>query len=199
PTLAPLEIVSGEEGDYHQPLERHRQVPPHHLAQLVGLALAGQHIAFQFFVVLQLDLEEARQLQRRARRASDRDGRMLVGLEHLVDAPSGDLEPLGRLAVAGHQYAALEPDRQHGGAVGNGRKPRDTGRAGGGRLGAARWGLGKRLRPPARQEVIETGTVRIEEARHSRQAFNFSSRTSWYWRSIIATRGSFHPQPFRSR
>src|SRR5438132_1411721 len=120
PTLAPLEIVPGEQRDHHQPLERHRQVPPHHLGQLVGLALAGEHIAFQLLVVLQLDLEEAGELQGRARRASDRDGRMLVGLEHLVDAPSGDLEPFGGLAVARHQHPVLKPDRQHRGAVGDG-------------------------------------------------------------------------------
>src|SRR3989442_7864886 len=50
--------------------------------------------------------------------------------------------------------------------------------AGGGRLGADLWDLMKRLRPPARQEVIETGAVRIEEERHGSQAFNFSRRTS---------------------
>src|SRR5207302_10935220 len=40
------------------------------------------------------------------------------------------------------------------------------------------WGLVKRLRATARQEVIETGAVRVEETRHSSQAFNFSSRMS---------------------
>src|SRR5207247_5825780 len=103
---------------------------------------------------------------------------MLVGLEHLVDAPAGDLEPFGGLAVSRDQDATLIQERQHRGAVGNGRKRRGAGRAGGGRLGADPWGLMKRLRPPARQEVIETGAVRIEEERHGSQAFNFSRRTS---------------------
>src|SRR2546427_12797940 len=104
---------------------------------------------------------------------------MLVGLEHLVDAPAGDLDPFGGLAVARHQDAILIPERQHRGAVGNGRKRRGAGRAGGGRLGADLWSLMKRLRPPARQEVIETGAVRIEEERSEERRVGKECRSRW--------------------
>src|SRR5207245_9836092 len=101
-----------------------------------------------------------------------------VSHDSLGVAPTGDREPFGGRAAARHQDAILIPERQHRGAEGNGRKRRGAGCAGGGRLGADPWGLMKRLRPPARQEVIETGAVRIEEERHGSQAFNFSRRTS---------------------
>ena len=110
-------VEAGEDGDDHEPLHRHRQVHPDHLAELVGLAVQRQVLALDLLVVLELGLEEAGHLHGRARGARDADAGEVVGLEDLLDAPRRDLVALARLAVTRHHDAVAVAKREDGGAV----------------------------------------------------------------------------------
>ena len=87
------------------------------MAELVGLALEAQHLALHLLVVLELGLEQLHHLDRRPRRAGDRDAGEVVGREHLLDAAAGDRVARGGAPVAGHDDAVGVADRDDGRAV----------------------------------------------------------------------------------
>jgi len=67
--------------------------------------------------VLKLRLEEAHHVDTRPGHPRDRDAGVLVGGEHFLDAPAGDLVPRGGAPVPRHHDPVGVPDRDHGGAV----------------------------------------------------------------------------------
>ena len=82
-----------------------RQVGPHHLGQLVGLALQAEGLALDLFVVLELELEEPHHLHGRAGRPGDGDPAVGVGRVDLFQRAVGDRRPGGGPPVAGHDHA----------------------------------------------------------------------------------------------
>ena len=90
-----------------------------HLAELVGLALEREGLALDLLVVLELHLEQLHHLDRRPGGTGDGDAGVVVGREHLLDAPAGDGVSRGGAPVARHHHAAVVADRDHGGAVGD--------------------------------------------------------------------------------
>ena len=117
---AAREVVAGEQRDDDEALHRHRQVRAHHLDELVRLALEAERDALDLLVVLELGLEEAHHLDRRARGAGDRDGGEAVGREHLLHGAVRDEVALGRAPVARHHDAVGEAQRDDRRAVRDG-------------------------------------------------------------------------------
>ena len=93
-------VEAGEERDDDEALHRRGQVRPHHLAELVGLALEAERLALDLLVVLELHLEQLHHLDRGAGRAGDGDAGVVVGREHLLDAAAGDHVAGGGATVA---------------------------------------------------------------------------------------------------
>ena len=80
------------------------------VAEPIRLALEGEHGALDLLVVLELDLEEADQLDGDSGRAGDADRGELVGLKDLFDVALGDEIAHRRAPVAGHHDAARMDD-----------------------------------------------------------------------------------------
>ena len=112
-------VVSGEERDDGEALHGGGQVAPHHLAELVGLALEREGLALDLLVVLELHLEEAHHLDRGPGGPGDGDAGEVVGREHLLDAAVGDRVPGRGPTVTGHHHAAGEADGEDRRAVGD--------------------------------------------------------------------------------
>jgi hypothetical protein len=89
-----------------QPLHGHGEVAADHRAEPVGFAVEAQQRAFNFFVVLQLDLEQPGKVYRDAGRPGDAENRVLVRGKDLLDVPAGDDVAHGGAAVTGHDDAA---------------------------------------------------------------------------------------------
>ena len=149
-------VVAGEEGHHHEALHGGGKVAPDHLAELVGLALEREGLALDLLVVLELHLEQLHHLDRRPGRAGDGDAGVVVGREHLLDAPAGDGVSRGGATVARHHHAARVADGDHGRAVGD--LERRTARS------LLEAGTGEVVGRDAAQEVDE-GRARVEPGR----------------------------------
>ncbi len=115
---APGGVVAREQRDHHEALHGQGEVLAHHLGQLVGLALEGEGRAFYFFVVLELDLEEAHHLDGHAGGTGDGHRRKAVGGKDLLHGAVGDDVAHGGAAVPRHNDAVGVAQGHHGGGVG---------------------------------------------------------------------------------
>ena len=117
PALLAVHVVTGEDRDHGEALQRHAEVAADHGGEPVRLALQGERGALHLLEVLQLQLEELDHLHREPGGAGDADGGVLVGREDLLDVPLGDDVAHRRPPVAGEHHAAGVRRRDDGGAV----------------------------------------------------------------------------------
>ena len=143
-----------------------------HLAELVGLTFGDERLALHLLVVLELGLEELDHLDRRTAHASDRDTRVVVGREHLLDAAGTNRE-----AHESHGGRRPSPRRRHSGsrrpscraASRNGHRPPSRSRAGSWcgltpsqEIGERRTRVGDSWRTTATRSVRTSGTEPAE-------------------------------------
>jgi hypothetical protein len=87
------------------PAMRGREVVAQHLAELVGLALDAERRPLDLLVVFELQLEQTHHVDGRAGSSGDRDARVPIGREHLLDRAVADPVARRRTAVARHHHA----------------------------------------------------------------------------------------------
>ena len=123
---APAGVVAREQRHDDEALHRQRQVLAHEPAEQVGLALEAQRDAFALLVVLELELEDADQLEAESCGPGDRHPGVAVRRVQLLhvalrDRAAGRCPPVG-----GHDDAFVEGDGRDRRAVPVelGRRPR---------------------------------------------------------------------------
>ena len=110
-------VVASEDRHHAEALHSQWQVSPKHLAELVGLAVEAQGLAFDLLIMLQLHLEEADHFHGDSRRATDGHTRVPVGRKHLLDGAVADEVSRGGTSVTGHDDPVLVTDGDQGGGV----------------------------------------------------------------------------------
>jgi hypothetical protein len=152
PSVGPAFVEPAEQRHDDEALDREREVRADHLTEPVGLALEREPVAGDLLVVLELELEKPDDLGGLARGAGDRDHRVPVGGEDLLDAVVGDRVALGGAPIAGEGDPAGELQA-------NDRRPVGASKVLGRRGGAAR----DRIGTGPRQEV-EEARIRPDDA-----------------------------------
>jgi hypothetical protein len=114
PAGAAVQVIADEQGDDDQALHGGAQIAPDHCGEPLGLAQQRQRPALHLLVMLQLDLEQAGEVESQAQRARDSYRGELIAAEHLVHVPLGDHAPGSGTPVTGQDHATVVNDRDDG-------------------------------------------------------------------------------------
>jgi hypothetical protein len=106
-TAIPLFVVADEERHDDKSLHGRAEVSPDHPGEAVRLAFQGQRTALHLLIVLELDLEQADELNPHTAGARVAHGGELVAAEDLLHIPLRDHASGGGPAVTGQHHPVL--------------------------------------------------------------------------------------------